>query len=107
MNLERLPSGLLIPHHEPTYEEKRAAALDAYYTLHEVCPECGGEKGEQTCMGFIWSEGALFADPNHTHCTECKWRGTIDDLVPKGFDRISINVKRSWHRADSEEDSES
>lgn len=81
MKLTQTTSGLLLPVVEKTWEQKRDEALKAYYAEHEVCPQCFGEKGWQTCMGYIWQDGTPYYDGNHTHCTECDWEGRIDDLV--------------------------
>ncbi len=64
----------------PTYKELR----DAYDLEHAVCPQCGSEPGERTCMGYVVLPGQKMQDRNHTSCTNpaCGWKGIVDDLVP-------------------------
>lgn len=51
-----------------------------YYDRHAVCPECGGDDLETTCMATLF-DGSVFIDPNHAGCV-CGWSGRVHELVP-------------------------
>lgn len=54
-----------------------------YKQQHAVCPECGGEPGERTCVGCCMTEDPIYnKNFNRTSCS-CGWSGIVDDLEPK------------------------
>ncbi len=62
-----------MPPREPTVKEQ----MEAYRKEHEVCPECGEDNYETTCMGFLGGQ-----DWNRVRCM-CGWKGIGHELVPR------------------------
>lgn len=52
-----------------------------YYVEHSVCPSCGNDEIETTCIGFVYT-GPAFRDENMATC-QCGWHGVVHDLQKK------------------------
>jgi hypothetical protein len=52
----------------------------SYYLMHSLCPNCGKDDVERTCVGYIFY-GTEFKDENRAMCS-CGWRGIVHELQP-------------------------
>ena len=51
-----------------------------YYLTHSLCPNCGKDDVERTCVGQWFRDSETFKDKNKAMCS-CGWVGIVDDLV--------------------------
>ena len=58
-----------------------SASKEEWDAQHQVCPECGSDDFEKTCM--CWLIGTGYYDPNRARCLVCGWSGKCEDLVPQ------------------------
>lgn len=54
-----------------------------YYESHKHCPGCGSIHTTQTLMGYTLdcSDLQSYRDENRATCIQCKWSGTVHELV--------------------------
>ena len=98
MKVEQRESGLLIPVRPPTAEDRRreqARERAEYNRLHDVCPQCGSDDFEVTCMGVTGSK-----DTNRVNCP-CGWKGIVHDMVSRGVQCGVLRVARLEASKDS------
>jgi hypothetical protein len=50
-----------------------------YYIDHAICPSCGNDEIETTCIGSIFYMQSGFRDENKAKC-QCGWRGIVHEL---------------------------
>lgn len=73
-------SGLFLPKEEAKKINKKEA-MDIYYSMHSLCPNCGQDGVERTCVGYWFYDIKTFKDENRAMCS-CGWRGIVHELQP-------------------------
>jgi hypothetical protein len=58
-----------------------AGTMADYYLAHSVCPTCGQDDIERTCIGYVFYDIEKFKDENRATCA-CGWKGIVHDLQP-------------------------
>ena len=69
-------------------KDEKQAFMDAYHKAHSRCPHCNKKITPFSSMSFFFTvmdKGGIdddYQDNTKVGC-RCKWRGTIDDLMPE------------------------
>jgi len=65
-----------------------------YYNLHCICPECGSDNYESTCIGYIFNKNKSneYQDENRVKCV-CGWTGRVHDLTHELFDKYDCDIE--------------
>ena len=77
-----MKNGVLVPEPPKPKPPTQQELHDAYYKLHSVCPWCGSDGIEKTCVGYHFNSLETASDSNRAWC-KCGWRGIAHDLVEK------------------------
>lgn len=77
------PYTVIAPGTKLTLAQKKSVARHRgkwakYREQHKACPKCGSTHITQTLVGYMNPP-----DLNRADCHDCKWRGTVDNLVPE------------------------
>ena len=68
----------------PELSAEYRSEVARYESLHRLCPACGSDRMERTCVGMVYGVDAKaeeMCDDNRAMCV-CGWRGIVHDCGP-------------------------
>lgn len=66
-----------------------------YDLLHEVCPKCGSDNYESTCVGCLLIDPETYKDENDCTCLDCGDQHIVHDRVQKNNGPAPTHIRAS------------